>query len=117
MPKFNAPPISRLYGRCRCFAAAPVSFRLPSLKKVDLVIVGGGLARRAAANAAVKKSVKPIVLEKAFLGGAGCSRRVARRRRNAYQKEHGIKTTVQRVLDWRLCSSTTIAVIRPSFVC
>ena len=38
----------------------------------DLVIVGGGLAGLCAAYAAVRKGVKPIVLEKLqFLGGAG----------------------------------------------
>lgn len=41
-------------------------------EKADLVIVGGGLGGLAAAYAAVRKGVKPIVIEKLkFLGGAG----------------------------------------------
>lgn len=69
-------------------------------EKVDLVIVGGGLGGLAAANAAVNKGVKPLVLEKlAFLGGAGLFPEGSLGVNTRYQKEHGIKTTVQQVLD------------------
>lgn len=79
------------------FAAAPAIVQAAVVeKKVDLVIVGGGLAGLAAANAAVKKGVKPIVLEKeAFLGGAGLFPEGSLGVGTRYQKEHGIKTTVQ----------------------
>lgn len=59
-------------------AAAAVTSPIPAAlaavqqKNVDLIIIGGGLAGLAAANAAVNKGVKPLVLEKLqFLGGAG----------------------------------------------
>ncbi len=69
-------------------------------EKTDIVIVGGGLAGLAAANALVKKGVKPIVLEKLpFLGGAGLFPEGSLGVNTRYQKEHGIKTTVQQVLD------------------
>ena len=69
-------------------------------KKVDLVIIGGGLGGLAAANAAVNKGAKPLVLEKlAFLGGAGLFPEGSLGVNTRYQKEHGIKTTVQQVLD------------------
>lgn len=69
-------------------------------KEIDLVIVGGGLGGLAAANAAVNKGVKPLVLEKLqFLGGAGLFPEGSLGVNTRYQKEHGIKTTVQQVLD------------------
>ncbi|MDO5532918.1 FAD-dependent oxidoreductase, partial [Sutterella sp.] len=69
-------------------------------KKTDLVIVGGGLAGLAAGYAAVKKGLKPVILEKeAFLGGAGLFPEGSLGVGTRYQKEHGIKTTVQQVLD------------------
>ena len=69
-------------------------------KKVDLVIIGGGLGGLAAANAAVNKGAKPLVLEKlAFLGGAGLFPEGSLGVGTRYQKEHGIKTTVQQTLD------------------
>lgn len=88
-------------------AAATTAGALPGLaeaavveKKTDLVIVGGGLAGLAAAHAAVKEGVKPIVLEKeAFLGGAGLFPEGSLGVGTRYQKEHGIHTTVQQVLD------------------
>ena len=73
MPKFNRRQFLGSTAAAAAFAAAPAIVQAAVVeKKVDLVIVGGGLAGLAAANAAVKKGVKPIVLEKeAFLGGAG----------------------------------------------
>ena len=69
-------------------------------EKADLVIVGGGLGGLAAAYAAVRKGVKPIVIEKLkFLGGAGLFPEGSLGVNTRYQKEHGIKTTVQQVLD------------------
>lgn len=69
-------------------------------KEIDLVIIGGGLGGLAAANAAVNKGVKPLVLEKLqFLGGAGLFPEGSLGVNTRYQKEHGIKTTVQQVLD------------------
>ena len=69
-------------------------------KKADLVIIGGGLGGLSAANAAVNKGAKPIILEKlAFLGGAGLFPEGSLGVNTRYQKEHGIKTTVQQVMD------------------
>ena len=66
----------------------------------DLVIVGGGLGGLSAANAAVKKGCKPLVLEKLpFLGGAGIMPEGSLGVHTKYQKAHGIKTTYQQVLD------------------
>lgn len=86
-------------------AAAAVTSPIPAAlaavqqKNVDLII-GGGLAGLAAANAAVNKGVKPLVLEKLqFLGGAGLFPEGSLGVNTRYQKEHGIKTTVQQVLD------------------
>ena len=87
-------------------AAAAVTSPIPAAlaavqqKNVDLIIIGGGLAGLAAANAAVNKGVKPLVLEKLqFLGGAGLFPEGSLGVNTRYQKEHGIKTTVQQVLD------------------
>ena len=69
-------------------------------KKYDLVIIGGGLGGLAAANAAVNRGAKPLVIEKlAFLGGAGLFPEGSLGVNTRYQKEHGIHTTVQQVLD------------------
>lgn len=118
MPKFNRRQFLGSTAAAAAFAAAPAIVQAAVVeKKVDLVIVGGGLAGLAAANAAVKKGVKPIVLEKeAFLGGAGLFPEGSLGVGTRYQKEHGIKRPCSRC-STRLCSSTTIAVIRPSFVC
>lgn len=69
-------------------------------EKHDLVIVGGGLAGLAAANATVNRGVKPLVLEKMpFAGGAGIFPEGSLGVGTKYQNEHGIHTTVQQVLD------------------
>lgn len=69
-------------------------------KKTDLVIIGAGLGGLAAGFAAVRKGVKPIILEKEdFLGGAGLFPEGSLGVGTRYQKEHGIHTTVQQVLD------------------
>lgn len=101
MPKFNRRQFLGSTAAAAAFAAAPAIVQAAVVeKKVDLVIVGGGLAGLAAANAAVKKGLKPIVLEKeAFLGGAGLFPEGSLGVGTRYQKEHGIKTTVQQVLD------------------
>ena len=81
-------------------AAAPVAMAAVKEEKADLVIIGGGLAGLCAAYAAVRKGVKPIVLEKLqFLGGAGLFPEGSLGVNTRYTKEHGIKTTVQQVLD------------------
>ena len=81
-------------------SAVPSAMAAVKNEKTDIVIVGGGLAGLAAANALVKKGVKPIVLEKLpFLGGAGLFPEGSLGVNTHYQKEHGIKTTVQQVLD------------------
>ena len=81
-------------------AAAPAVMAAVKEEKTDLVIVGGGLAGLCAAYAAVRKGVKPIVLEKLqFLGGAGLFPEGSLGVNTRYTKEHGIKTTVQEVLD------------------
>lgn len=81
-------------------SAVPSAMAAVRNEKTDIVIVGGGLAGLAAANALVKKGVKPIVLEKLpFLGGAGLFPEGSLGVNTRYQKEHGIKTTVQQVLD------------------
>lgn len=77
MPKFNRRQFLGSTAAAAAFAAAPAIVQ-------------------AAANAAVKKGVKPIVLEKeAFLGGAGLFPEGSLGVGTRYQKEHGIKTTVQ----------------------
>lgn len=81
-------------------SAVPSAMAAVKNEKADIVIIGGGLAGLAAANALVKKGVKPIVLEKlTFLGGAGLFPEGSLGVNTRYQKEHGIKTTVQQVLD------------------
>lgn len=66
----------------------------------DLVIVGGGLGGLSAANAAVNKGCKALVIEKLpFLGGAGIMPEGSLGINTKYQKAHGIKTTAQQVLD------------------
>ena len=81
-------------------AAAPAAMAAVKEEKTDLVIVGGGLGGLCAAYAAVRKGVKPIVLEKLqFLGGAGLFPEGSLGVNTRYTKEHGIKTTVQQVLD------------------
>ena len=62
-------------------AAAPAAMAAVKEEKTDLVIVGGGLGGLCAAYAAVRKGVKPIVLEKAPVPGrrGPLPRRVARR--------------------------------------
>ncbi len=81
-------------------SAVPSAMAAVKNEKTDIVIVGGGLAGLTAANALVKKGVKPIVLEKLpFLGGAGLFPEGSLGVNTRYQKEHGIKTTVQQVLD------------------
>ena len=81
-------------------SAVPSAMAAVKNEKTDIVIVGGGLAGLAAANALVKKGVKPIVLEKLpFLSGAGLFPEGSLGVNTRYQKEHGIKTTVQQVLD------------------
>ena len=87
-------------------AAAALSGTVPAAlaavvqKQADVVIVGGGLAGLAAANKLANLGVKPIVYEKlAFLGGAGLFPEGSLGVNTRYQKEHGIKTTVQQVLE------------------
>ncbi len=93
----------------RQFLAAAVagvfatSFAVPAFAtqylETDLVIVGGGLSGLAAAQSAVDQGVKPIVLEKeAALGGGGNFPEGSLGVGTRYQKEHGIKTTVDQVL-------------------
>ena len=115
MPKFNRRQFLGSTAAAAAFAAAPAIVQAAVVeKKVDLVIVGGGLAGLAAANAAVKKGVKPIVLEKeAFLGGAGLFPGGIRSA-SALPEGHG-KTTVRRNID--AAPVPAVAVIRPSFVC
>ncbi len=68
--------------------------------KTDLVIVGGGLSGLAAAQTAVDMGIKPVVLEKLpALGGAGNFPEGSLGVGTKYQKEHGITTTVDQVLD------------------
>lgn len=97
MPKFNRRQFLGSTAAAAAFAAAPAIVQAAVVeKKVDLVIVGGGLAGLAAANAAVKKGLKPIVLEKeAFLGGAGLFPEGSLGVGTRYQKEHGIKGYVK----------------------
>lgn len=81
-------------------SAVPAAMAAVVQKKADVVIVGGGLGGLAAANKLVNMGVKPIVLEKLpFLGGAGLFPEGSLGVNTRYQKEHGIKTTVQEVLD------------------
>ena len=82
-------------------ASVPMAAEAAVLEeKADIVIIGGGLGGLSAANAAVNKGAKPIVLEKLkFLGGAGLFPEGSLGVGTRYQKEHGIKTTVQQVLD------------------
>lgn len=81
-------------------AGVPEAFAAVREEKFDLVIVGGGLGGLAAANAAVNKGCKPLVLEKLdFLGGAGLFPEGSLGIGTRYQKEHGIKTTVQQALN------------------
>ena len=80
-------------------AAAPAALAAVKEEKTDLVIVGG-LGGLCAAYAAVRKGVKPIVLEKLqFLGGAGLFPEGSLGVNTRYTKEHGIHTTAQQVLD------------------
>ena len=84
-------------------SAFATTFSLPAFAtqylETDLVIVGGGLAGLAAAQHAVDVGVKPIVLEKEpALGGAGNFPEGSLGVGTRYQKEHGIKTTVDQVL-------------------
>ena len=73
-------------------AAAPAALAAVKEEKTDLVIVGGGLGGLCAAYAAVRKGVKPIVLEKLqFLGGAGLFPEGSLGVNTRYTKEHGIK--------------------------
>ncbi len=66
----------------------------------DLVIIGGGLSGLAAGQTAVDMGVKPIILEKEpTLGGAGNFPEGSLGVGSRYQKEHGITTTVQQVMD------------------
>ncbi len=81
-------------------ASSPLAMAAVKTQKADLVIVGGGLAGLCAAYAAVRKGVKPIVLEKLkFLGGAGLFPEGSLGVNTRYTKSHGITTTVQQVLD------------------
>ena len=84
-------------------SAFAASFSMPALATqyltTDLVIVGGGLSGLAAAQSAVDQGVKPIVLEKEpALGGGGNFPEGSLGVGTRYQKEHGIKTTVDQVL-------------------
>lgn len=84
-------------------SAFATSFAVPAFAtqylETDLVIVGGGLSGLAAAQSAVDQGVKPIVLEKeAALGGGGNFPEGSLGVGTRYQKEHGIKTTVDQVL-------------------
>lgn len=68
----------------------PSAFATVKEETRDLVIVGGGLGGLSAANAAVNKGYKALVIEKLpFLGGAGIMP----------EGSLGIKTTAQQVLD------------------
>ena len=84
-------------------SAFATTFSLPAFAtqylETDLVIVGGGLAGLAAAQHAVDVGVKPIVLEKnRLLAAQVTSLKVLLGVGTRYQKEHGIKTTVDQVL-------------------
>ena len=84
------------------FASSFVS--LPALATqhltTDLVIVGGGLSGLAAAQNAVDRGVKPIVLEKeAALGGGGNFPEGSLGVGTRWQKAHGITTTADQVLE------------------
>lgn len=84
------------------FAAGLISSPVMATQYIDtdLVIVGGGLAGLAAAQTAVDSGVKPIVLEKEpTLGGAGNFPEGSLGVGTRYQKEHGITTTAQQVMD------------------
>ena len=93
----------QLIGGAAAMAAMPGipnAFAAVKEQSRDLVIVGGGLGGLAAANAAVNKGCKPLVLEKLpFLGGAGIMPEGSLGINTKYQKAHGIKTTVHEVLD------------------
>ncbi len=66
----------------------------------DLLIIGGGLAGLAAGQEAVDEGIKPVILEKeASLGGGGNFPEGSLGVGTKYQKEHGINTTVDQVLD------------------
>lgn len=81
-------------------ASVPAAEAAVIEKKADLVIIGGGLGGLSAGNAAVKKGAKPIILEKLnFLGGAGLFPEGSLGVHTRYQKEHGITTSVQQVMD------------------
>ncbi len=81
-------------------AASPLALAAVKEEKADLVIVGGGLGGLSAAYAAVRKGLKPIVIEKLkFLGGAGLFPEGSLGVNTRYQKAHGITTTVSQVLD------------------
>lgn len=78
----------------------PSAFAAVKEETRDLVIVGGGLGGLSAANAAVNKGCKALVIEKLpFLGGAGIMPEGSLGINTKYQKAHGIKTTAQQVLD------------------
>ncbi len=78
----------------------PSAFATVKEETRDLVIVGGGLGGLSAANAAVNKGYKALVIEKLpFLGGAGIMPEGSLGINTKYQKAHGIKTTAQQVLD------------------
>ena len=84
-------------------ASFAATFTMPAMAtqylKTDLLIVGGGLSGLAAAQSAVDQGVKPIVLEKeAAIGGGGNFPEGSLGVGTRYQKEHGIKTTVDQVL-------------------
>lgn len=72
----------------------PSAFATVKEETRDLVIVGGGLGGLSAANAAVNKGYKALVIEKLpFLGGAGIMPEGSLGINTKYQKAHGIKTT------------------------
>ena len=80
-------------------AAAPAMAKTRTLT-ADIVIVGGGLAGLAAGSAAVKKGASCVILEKlAVPGGAGHFPEGSLAVQTTWQKAHGIKTTVDQVLE------------------
>ncbi|MCD8338584.1 MAG: FAD-dependent oxidoreductase [Burkholderiales bacterium] len=85
-------------------AAFTFSYGLPAFATeyltTDLCIIGGGLAGLSAAQTAVDQGIKPIVLEKeAFVGGGGNFPEGSLGVGTRYQKEHGITTTPDQVLE------------------
>ena len=91
----------QLIGGAAVMAAMPgIPSAFATVKEETRDLVIGGLGGLSAANAAVNKGYKALVIEKLpFLGGAGIMPEGSLGINTKYQKAHGIKTTAQQVLD------------------